>query len=253
MCVRHSGFFPIAAVVFSLGLVQSCSSTSGSQGLAVDALQLASTSTGGDSTLRVVKTLPAPQSTGDGDDQPLSPGDVLQLDFFQVDNLDRTVQIDANGRVSLALIGDVMAAGKSVRQFEQEVERAYGANYLQNPDVTVFIKESAGQRVTIDGEVAKAGIIPVSSTATLLDVIAQAGGFRPVADTTKVYVYRDVGNQKVVANYDVTAIRQGKAPNPRIYGRDVVVVFPSSSKVALQNLKEALGVATSATRLAVIP
>src|SRR5690606_935365 len=101
-------------------------------------------------------------------------------------------------------------------------------------DVTIFVKESAGQRVTIDGEVTKAGIVPVSSNATLLDVIALAGGFRQIADETKVYVYRDINKQKLVANYDVKAIRRGKAPNPRIYGGDVVVVFPSSGKIALQ-------------------
>jgi polysaccharide export outer membrane protein len=206
-----------------------------------------------DSALKVVTTLPAPRRTGDGEDQPLSPGDTLQLEFFQVDNLNRTVQIDGNGRVSLALIGAVTAAGKSVRQFEQEIKSLYGAKYLQNPDVTVFVKDSVGQRVTIDGEVAKAGILPVASNATLLDVIAQAGGFRQVADERKVYVYRDIDRQKLVANYDVNAIRQGKASNPRIYGGDVIVVFPSSGKIALQNLKEALGVATSASRLAVVP
>jgi polysaccharide export outer membrane protein len=234
-----------------MALASGCSSTASPDGSGVDALQLSSTGTG-DSTLQVVSTLPAPRQTGDGNDQPLSPGDVLGLDFFQVDNLDRTVQVDANGRVSLALIGTVMAAGKSVRQFEQEIEAAYGAKYLQNPDVTVFVKESAGQRVTIDGEVSKAGIIPVSSTATLLDVIAQAGGFRAIADDTKVYVYRDIDGRKLVANFNVKAIRQGRARNPRIYGGDVIVVFQSSSKVAIQNLKEALGVATSASRLAVV-
>lgn len=244
-----------ASIVAALMLVQACSSTAGSSsGGAVDALQLSATGAGGgDSALKVVPRLPPPRQTGDGNDQPLSPGDVLQLEFFQVGNLDRTVQIDANGRVSLALVGTVQAAGKSVRQFEQDIERAYGASYLQNPDITVFVKESAGQRVTIDGEVTKAGIVPVSSTATLLDVIALAGGFRPLADDSKVYVYRDIDKQKLVANYDVKAIRLGKASNPRIYGGDVVVVFPSSSKIALQNLKEALGVATSASRLAVIP
>ncbi|MER2536740.1 MAG: polysaccharide biosynthesis/export family protein [Rhizobiaceae bacterium] len=241
----------LAAAALALS---ACSSTSGSSGSAVDALQLSSTgASGGDSSLKVVPVLPAPRGGSDGNEQPLSAGDILELDFFQVDNLDRTVQIDANGRVSLALIGTVQAAGKSVRQFEQEIESAYGAKYLQNPDVTVFIKESAGQRVTVDGEVNKAGIIPVSSTTTLLDIVAQAGGFRPVADESKVYVYRDIDRQKLVANYDVKAIRQGKKPNPRIYGGDVVVVFPSSSKVAFQNLKEALGVANTATRIAIIP
>ena len=72
-----------------------------------------------------------------------------------------------------------------------------------------------------------------------------------VADATKVYVYRNQGSQKLVANYNVDEIRKGRKRDPRVYGGDVIVVFPSQSKVALKNLKEALGVATSATGLAI--
>ena len=177
---------------------------------------------------------------------------MLQIDVFQADTLDRTAQIDPGGRISLPLIG-TSAAGKTLGELEHEIEAAYGANYLQSPDVTVFLKESFGQRVTIDGEVAKAGIYPVSSSSTLLETVALAGGFREVADYSKVYVYRDIGRQKLVANYNVAEIRSGKKPNPRIYGGDVVVVFASQSKVAMNNLKEALGIASSASRLAIIP
>ncbi|MGB3389565.1 MAG: SLBB domain-containing protein, partial [Pseudaminobacter sp.] len=110
-----------------------------------------------------------------------------------------------------------------------------------------------GQRVTIDGEVAKAGLYPVSAGTTLLDAIAMAGGFRDVADQKKVYVFRDVGGSKLVANYDVGDIRSGRLVNPRIYGGDVIMVFTSQSRVAINNLKEALGIAVNASRLAVIP
>lgn len=215
------------------------------------ALQAAPGETAGG--LRVVRDLPPPTNTQNGQEQPLAANDVLQIDVFQADSLDRTVQIDAAGRVNLPLIGQVQAAGKSVRTLEQEIEAAYGRNYLQNPDVTIFVKESFGQRITIDGEVTKAGVYPVSSSSTLLETIALAGGFRTIADQSKVYVYRDIGDQKLVANYDVAEIRSGKRANPRIYGGDVIIVFTSQTKVAMQNLKEALGIATSASRLAVIP
>ncbi|WP_245453310.1 polysaccharide biosynthesis/export family protein [Aquibium carbonis] len=203
--------------------------------------------------LRVVRDLPPPTDTQDGQEQPLAPNDILEVDVFQADSLDRTVQIDSAGRISLPLIGPIQAAGKSVRVLEKEIETAYGRNYLQNPDVTVFLKQSFGQRVTIDGEVAKAGVYPVSASSTLMETIALAGGFRPIADQSKVYVYRDVGGQKLVANYDVAEIRTGRKANPRIYGGDVIIVFTSQTKVAMQNLKEALGIATSASRLAIVP
>jgi polysaccharide export outer membrane protein len=203
--------------------------------------------------LRLVANLPPPINTRDGSDQLISPNDVLEIDVFQVDDLDRTVQVDSSGQITVPLVGGVTAAGKSVRALEAELERSYGAKYLQSPDITVFMKESAGQKVTVDGEVARAGLYPVTAGSSLLQVLAQAGGFRPVADATQVYLFRDYGNQRLVTNINVSDIRAGKGSDPRVFGGDTVVVFSSARKVAIQNLKEALGVASSAARLAVIP
>lgn len=248
---------PLFVLVASLAIsaCTSTSSTTPSSSNSVDALQLTSSSAplSGGSALKVVKDLPAPQNTQNGSEQPLSPNDVLEVNVFQVDNLNRTVQVDSGGQISLPLIGTVTAAGKTVRQLEQEIETAYGAKYLQSPDVTIFVKESIGQRITIDGEVNKAGIYPVSSNSSLLDAIALAGNFSSVGDARKVFVYRSIGQNTLVANYDVEGIRTGKSPNPRIYGGDKIVVFPSKSKVAMSNLKDALGIASSAARIAVIP
>ncbi|WP_245454910.1 polysaccharide biosynthesis/export family protein [Mesorhizobium sp. M9A.F.Ca.ET.002.03.1.2] len=245
-------------VLFASITVSACTSTSSttpSSPASVDALQLTSASAplSGGGALRVVKDLPAPQNTQDGSEQPLSPNDVLEVSVFQVDNLNRTVQVDAGGQISLPLIGTVTAAGKTVRQLEQEIETTYGANYLQSPDVSVYVKESIGQRITVDGEVVRAGIFPVSSNSSLIDAIALAGGFNAVGDAGKVFVYRNVGQNTLVANYNVEQIRAGKSRNPRIYGGDKIVVFASKSKIAMNNLKDALGVASSAARIAVIP
>lgn len=239
--------------VACLIVLAACTSSSGDGSSATNDLLSLQGDTGSGGNLRVVSNLPAPSNTQNGQDQPLSANDVLEIDVFQADSLDRTVQIDSSGRISLPLVGTMQAAGKTVRTLESEIETAYGSKYLQSPDVTVFLKESFGQRVTVDGEVAKAGIYPVSSSSTLIEIIALAGGFRAIADETKVYVYRSVSGQKLVANYNVADIRAGKKANPRIYGGDVVIVFTSQSKVAMNNLKEALGVASSAARLAVIP
>ncbi len=205
----------------------------------------------GDADLRQVPELPAPPETAGGTEVPIAPSDTLEVFVFQVSDLSRAVQVDPSGNINLPLIGNVQAAGKPVRVLEQEITRAYARNYLQNPQVSVTIKESSSRRVTIDGEVNKAGVYQLPPTASLIDAIALGGGFSKVADTGKVYVFRQVGRQKLVALYDVAQIRAGKRANPRIYGGDVVVVFSSSNKVAFQNLKEALGVASSASRIGV--
>ncbi|MER8611814.1 polysaccharide export protein [Mesorhizobium sp. M0563] len=251
----HIGTTLVLLASLAMSACTSTSSTTSASSSSVDALQLTSSSTplSGGGALKVVKDLPAPQNTQNGSEQPLSPNDVLEVNVFQVDNLSRTVQVDSGGQISLPLIGTITAAGKTVRQLEQEIETAYGANYLQSPDVTIFVKESIGQRITVDGEVNRAGIFPVTSNSSLLDAIALAGNFSPVGDASKVFVYRNIGQNTLVANYNVEEIRAGKARNPRIYGGDKVVVFASKTKIAVNNLKDALGIASNAARIAVVP
>ena len=249
---------PLRQIALLLGLLLSgmlaaaCSSTGGDAagGEGPDMMALSSVAGTGDRDLRVVSELPTPQNTADGTERPIAPGDILEVSVFQVPDLSRTVQVDDAGRVSLPLIGVVPAAGKSVRTFENDIILAYGRDYLQSPQISVFVKESAANRVTVDGEVRRAGVFPLPPSSSLLDAIALAGGFSNLADESKVYVFRQIEGQRLVANYDVSSIRQGRRSAPRIYGGDVVVVFQSASRVAFQNLKEALGVATSAGRLA---
>ncbi len=238
---------PCLRFLFALLLIglAGCS-TSGSGSPAADTLSvsdptLALAGGGAPGSLKVVTDLPPPSGTSNGAEALLSAGDTLTVEVFRVPDLTRTVQIDASGTIGLPLIGNVQAANKTVRQLTSEIERLYGASYLQSPQVTVLVKDSIGQRVTIDGEVSKPGIYPVAAGSTLLQALAQAGGFKPNADPKKIYVFRDIGGRKLVANYDVGEIRSGKKRDPRIYGGDTVISFTSQSKVAMQNLKEALG------------
>lgn len=208
----------------------------------------------GDDALQLVRQLPAPTHTSGGREQPIAPGDILAFDVFQVDDLARTIEVDALGAVSLPLVGRVQAAGLSVDAFETDLERRYGSEYLQNPDVTILVKESSARRVTIDGEVRRPGVYPVALGTDLSQLIAQAGGFAEVADISKVYVFRDVGEKRLVANVDIAAVRAGRVRDTRIYGGDTVVVFGSAGRIAMQNLKEALGIARNgAVGLAALP
>ncbi len=171
---------------------------------------------------------------------------MLEIDVFQVDQLDRTVQVDSSGYISLPLIGRIEAAGNSQAGLERKIADAYGKRYLQSPQVSVFVKESAGQRAVVNGQVNKAGIYPVTADSTLLGVISQAGGVNKVGDASRIYVYRDYPNGKLVAPYNLKQIQAAKKKDPPISGGDVIVVFASGSRVALQNLAEVLGVARTA-------
>ena len=96
-------------------------------------------------------------------------------------------------QITLPLVGLTTAGGKTVQQLQREITQQYGAKYLQNPNVTVSMKESAGQRVTVDGAVARAGLYPTTAQSTLMQVVAQAGGMNSIADANKIFVFRNAG------------------------------------------------------------
>lgn len=239
---------PFVLLAF-LGCVALAACSSGGAGFRPEPGTATPADTSGDGSLRMVAELPPPLESNGGTTQVIAPGDTLTVDVFQVDTLDATVQVDNSGNISLALVGSVPAAGKTITALEADLESRYGSRYLQRPEITVSMKESVGQRVTVDGEVRKAGIYPIAGQATLLQVIAQAGGFNDIGDPDKVYVFRAYGGEQLVAQYSVSAIRSGKRGDPRIYGGDVVVSFASGMKVLGSNLKDALGLAGSAVRL----
>lgn len=202
-----------------------------------------------DGDLTIVENLAPPENVIDGTPQKISINDILEVDVFQVNDLDRTVTVEANGQISLPLIGAVMAAGRTLPELEQALENEYNQNYLQNAEISVFMKESFGQRITLDGQFSKPGIYPATNQTTLIQAVAQAGGLTPLSDERKVFVYRKYSYGKRVANYSIRDIRAGNSPDPRLYGGDVVVAFTSKSKIAAQNLRQALGIASSATRV----
>lgn len=167
----------------------------------------------------------------------VGPMDTLEITVFQAENLDRTVEVDAQGRIDLPLIGAVDAAGKSTRQLQAEIAEKLEDKYLQSPQVSVRVKESISQRVTVEGAVARPGVFPVTGRTTLLQAIALAQGPKPDANEKQVAIFRTIDNRRAAAVFDLTAIRQGKAEDPEVYGNDVVVVERSGTKSLLNDLR----------------
>lgn len=170
-------------------------------------------------------------------------GDVIDVAIFQSPNLNRTVEVDGAGNVVLPLVGAVPVAGKTVRTAEGEIARRYGERYLQNPDVTIFLREAVGQRVTVDGAIRKTGFVIARANSSLLNIIAESGGVTETADESNVIVFRPTAEGRVAARFDVKAIRQGQAPDPPIYGGDTVIVDDSTARTAWKQFREVLPVA----------
>jgi polysaccharide export outer membrane protein len=169
----------------------------------------------------------------------LAPGDLLQLKVFQVNDLERTVRVDNQGYITLPLIGSIQASGVGVAELEKQVADRYRDGYLQDPQVSLFVQEANGRRVTVSGAVDEPGIYPViGSNLTLQQALAQAKGVSNVASRGNVIVFRTVQGQKMIARFDLSNIEEGKAPDPEIYGGDIVVVYRSDARLLLRTALE---------------
>ncbi len=178
-------------------------------------------------------TLPAPARQDlTAADRPalIGPLDTIQVDVFNVPDLSREMQVDASGRIAMPLIGTVDARGKTAQELAATVEAALRGRYVRNPEVTVNIKSSVSQVVTIDGQVVEPGLYPVTNQMTLLRAIASAKGLSEFAREEDVVILRAVDGRKMAGLYNITAIRRGAYDDPPIYANDVIVVGDSPQR-----------------------
>lgn len=166
----------------------------------------------------------------------IGPSDLLAVTVFQIKDLDREVRVNNAGEILLPLIGAVPAAGKTAGELQSDIAHRFSERFLQDPQVTVFVKDYASQHVTVGGAVDKPGIFPITSRMTLLQSIALAGGLDDVASHRNVLVFRTAGGQRQYARFDVAAIEAGEQSDPELAAEDVVVVDTSGGKMTLQAL-----------------
>lgn len=160
----------------------------------------------------------------------IGPLDTIQVDVFNVPDLSREMQVDASGRIAMPLVGTVDARGKTAQELASAVETALRGRYVRNPEVTVNIKSSVSQVVTIDGQVVEPGLYPVTNQMTLLRAIASAKGMNEFARTEEVVILRTVEGRKMAGLYNIEAIRRGAYDDPPIYANDVIVVGDSPQR-----------------------
>ena len=188
------------------------------------------------SEFREVPSAPGPSAIVPPSDYRIGPQDTLIIDVFQVPDLSRTVQVETSGTILLPLIGQVPATGRTPKQLSDDIGEQLGKNYVKDPLVTVTVKESSSQKVTIDGAVVQPGIYPIAGNTTLMQAITLARGPDTVANTRQVAIFRNSGSQRTAAVFDLSAIRTGKAVDPPVYANDVIVVETSGGRRFLRDL-----------------
>lgn len=196
---------------------------------------------GGSDAVRVADTtLPSPdRSDLVGQSRPylIGPFDKLTITVFGVEDLAaQEVQVDASGRLSFPLAGVVEAGGHTPNEVADIIRQRLRGQYVRNPQVTVNLRETVSQVVTVDGEVREPGLYPVVGRMTLMRAVATAKGATEFAKLSDVVVFRTVRGQKYAALYNLKAIRRGAYEDPEVFANDVVVVGDSPARRLFRDL-----------------
>ncbi|HEX3660829.1 MAG TPA: polysaccharide biosynthesis/export family protein [Acidobacteriaceae bacterium] len=169
---------------------------------------------------------PAETSTPHNSTFVIGNDDRLNINVWKDPELTKTVQVRPDGKISMPLIGELQAAGRTPLQLEQEISDKLKA-YVTQPDVTVIVEQINSEKFNILGKVAKPGSYPLTTTTTVLDAIAEAGGFLDFAKQKGVYILRPKpGGGEVRLHFNYKDVIKGKNPqeNVRLEPHDTVVV-----------------------------
>lgn len=204
---------------------------------------------GGAAGLNVVPSaeLPPPDRT-DNAARPyyVGPFDKLAIDVFGIEALSqKEVQVDAGGRMSFPLVGTLEVAGKTPGEVATLIEQELRGKFIRNPQVTVNLKETVSQVITIEGEVREPGLYPVVGRMTLLRAVATAKGTTEFTKLDDIVVFRTSGGKKFAALYNLKQIRNGVYPDPEVYANDVVMVGESRGRRLFRDLLSAAPLLTT--------
>ena len=134
-------------------------------------------------------TAPAVDTFPTRSDYRISAGDVLEFKFFYNPELNESIQVRPDGKVSLSLIGDISAENRTIADLKTEVETRYGAT-LNRPSANIIVRAFGSQKVYIGGEVNRPMSIPLISDLTAQQAVLEAGGAKRTADLAKAVLIR---------------------------------------------------------------
>jgi polysaccharide export outer membrane protein len=156
---------------------------------------------------------------------PLGPGDAFDLTIYYGSNEHKSsYRLTPTGKIAVQFVGDVTATGKTVQELQDEIRAKLADGYLRDPVVNISLTESNSTKVSVFGQVQRAGTIHYQAGMSIVDAIAQSGGFTPMAKKNEVQVTRVEKGHKVTYSVPVQAIGEGDRPNFEINAGDVIFV-----------------------------
>jgi polysaccharide biosynthesis/export protein len=159
----------------------------------------------------------------DKDEYRLGPGDKLRVEVYREAQLSQSLQVRPDGKITLPLVGDFLAAGKTPIELRDTLATSL-KEYVTNPVVTVIVVEATAAQVYVIGEVTNPGTLVMQGPMTVLQALAQVGGLREFADRNDIRILRKTpqGVRTLEFNYK-TAIK-GESENVFLQPGDTVVV-----------------------------
>jgi polysaccharide biosynthesis/export protein len=155
----------------------------------------------------------------------IGPEDVLTILFWRDKDMSGDVTVRPDGKISTPLLNDIQAAGLTPEELRVRINNE-AAHYIEDPNATVVVKQINSRKVFIAGEVEKPGVYPLSGPMSVLQLIANAGGFKEYAKRDAVLIVRKEDGRQVQLPFDYNAVMRGKKLNQNVELKpgDTVVV-----------------------------
>lgn len=155
----------------------------------------------------------------------VQPGDVLQIDVWKEKDLQRELMVRPDGGLNFPLIGEMVAAGKTVDQLRNDLKEKL-TKYVPDPVVTVAVKEGRGNKIYVIGKVNKPGEFVATRNMDVMQALSIAGGLNPYASENNIKILRRVNGEQKSFGFKYSRVSKGKdlEQNIILQGGDVVVV-----------------------------
>lgn len=152
--------------------------------------------------------------------------DILSINVWKEPDLCRTIPVRPDGKITMPLLGDLPASGRTPRKLQEEIQQGLMA-YISVPEVTVAVQEVRSVKFNIVGQIMKPGSYLLNESMTVLDAIAQAGGLSIYAKSSTIYVLRvlpDGSSVQLPFHYKQVLKGTNLSQNVKLQPHDTIVV-----------------------------
>jgi polysaccharide biosynthesis/export protein len=168
---------------------------------------------------------PAPGPAISAEQYKIGPEDLIAVSVWKNDAMSRVIPVRPDGMISLPLLDDVQAAGLTPMQLRDVITKRL-TDYMPAPEVSVIVNEVRSFKVSVIGEVGRPSRYELKSLTTVLDVLAQAGGFNQFANRSRIVILRPNGKgmTRIPFNYNKVIASGGEEENFYLQPNDIVLV-----------------------------